>query len=241
MPDIAAYKPLIAKTLAKCSGRGMTPEQVAAAICERISSFEEDMALMGGKALVIQGPTQEAGMLNDLQDGPYIKPRPVDITERIGSESNGAMIERFSKEQLLDFAKNEMPSTLMVKPPDYEQPFEIHKFIQSAPGDMPFVNVIYQPNGGQEIDGQKMGPTVRISSTDISLDGDELTESIKKQASALYTKTKRVLTPKMPAVNGNPGDLRGALSAEAPGTGEEGYKMPMDGTMSQQFKQQSRG
>jgi len=239
MPDIAAYKPLIAKTLAKCSGRGMTPEQVAGAICERISSFEEDMALMGGKALVIQGPTQEAGMLNDVQDGPY--PKSIDITERIGAESNGAMVERYSKEQLLDFAKNEMPSTLLVKPPDYDKAFEIHKFVQAAPGDMAFVNIIYQPDGGQEIDGQKIGPTERIASTDRSLNADELTESIKRQAGALYTKTKRVLTPKMPAINGSPGDLTRALSAEAPGTGEEGYKMPMDGVMSQQFKQQSRG
>lgn len=245
--DISTYKPLIAKTLARCSGKGLTPEQVASAICDKISSFEEDMALMGGKAVIIQGPTQkieEAGMYNDLQDGPYIKPQSMDISERIGApaEVDAFLVEKYTKEQLLDFAKNEMPSTLQVKPPEYDAPFEIHKFVESAPGDLGFVNIIYQPNGGQVIDNQRIGPTERIATTSKSLDADALTESILKQADSLYTKTKRVLTPKMPSITGSPGDLSRALSADAGGSkdGSDGLTMPIDGQLSQQWKSQRR-
>lgn len=230
--DIATYRPLIAKVLAKSSGKGLTPDQVASAICDRIISFEEDMALMGGTTPLIIAP----------QPKPAERSVSIDISDRISAKEdvNPQMVERFTKERLLDFARNEMPSSIMVKPPEYDQPFEIAKHIEGAPGDLGFVSITYQVSGGAVIDGQRIGPTERISTTDPMLDADALTESIIKQANSLYTKQKKVLVSRMPPVGGGPGDLSGALMAEAPGTGEEGLKMPMDGTMSRQWSQQRR-
>ena len=242
--DISTYRPLISKVLSRCSGKGLTPDQVAAAICERIVSFEEDMALMGGKPLVIQGPTKQPGDDAYLEGRAIIERTPqVDISDRIEGSTDGQMIERWSKEQLLDFAKNQMPSVLLVKPPDYEQAFEINKFVESAPGDLGFVNIIYQPPGGRIIDNQRIGPTERISTTDKILDADALTDSIRKQANALYTKTKKVLTPRQPVFD------PGALVANIPGdkereaaelAGAPGGTMPMDGALSSQWKAQRR-
>ncbi len=111
-----------------------------------------------------------------------------------------------------------------------------------APGDLGFARIVYQQPEAPMTDqsGQRVGPTVQISSTDKSLDPEALTVDVIRQAESMYTKTPRVLVPKLPPTMGRPGDLSNAISAEAPGTGEEGLTMPMTADMSSMWKSQRR-
>jgi len=109
---------------------------------------------MGGKAAIIQGPTQEAGMMKDLQDGPYpALEKRIDISERVGAEQE-TFVERFTKDQLLEFARDQMPSLLQVRPPDFDAPIEIHKFVEAAPGDLGFVSIVYQIEKDRPLKGK---------------------------------------------------------------------------------------
>jgi hypothetical protein len=131
----------------------------------------------------------------------------------------------------------------MVKPPGFDEPFLIKKNIEVAPGGLGYVRLIYQqpqaPLTTQE--GQRIGPTVQISTSDKLLDAEVLTADIIKQAENMYTKNPRVLVPRTPPPATRPGDLAGALSAEAPGTGEEGFTLPTaPGGMSEMWRAQRR-
>ena len=260
--DIEKYKPLIAKILVDSTGKKLSADEVASRICQRIADIELLMPSLGNATLLNRPPlTQQFPDLPKAEAQPEeimsvrdSRAQDMDISRRIDSASkpDEGLIERWTVDQLSDFAKNEMPSLLQVQPEGFDRPFSIAKFIEAAPGGLPFLRIVYQqPEAPIMTEGnaQRVGPTIQISTTDAKLDADELTENVITQAKAMYSKTPRVLVPKAPATQFSPGDLRGALSAEAPGTGEEGLMMPggitqdgrlVTGDLSRQWQQQRR-
>jgi len=221
--NIKQFRTLIANTLKQTSGKGRTAEQVADTIVQKIEMAEDVLRDMGDVEIPILGQgRQEPPPAAILAD----RPEPsglVDVSQRIGVEGDveEGLMEKYTQEQLLDFAKNQMPSILFVKPPGFEKQFEINKFVEAAPGGIGFVRISYaEANAPISEGGQRLGPTVQISSTDKFLDADALTDSVTRQAYSMYTKERRVLTPKMPVLNGSPGDLSKALGAEAPDSAE---------------------
>jgi hypothetical protein len=209
---LAQFRKLIVKTLQESSGRGRTAEQVADIIIQKIELAQEIMGDMDIPILPGPDPIPEEKLRIVVPE------QRIDVSQRIRQpeQQQVGLVERYTPEQLIDFAKNEMPSSIKVQPPEFEQAFEIKKCIDSAAGGA-FVRITYQqegtPDGGN---GQRIGPTVQIGTTDEALDADALTEAVIRQANGMYTKTPKVLVPRMPSIPGNPGDLRGALGAEAP-------------------------
>lgn len=252
--DIEKYRPLIAKILVDSTGKKLSADEVASRICQRIADIELLMPSLSNATIITpsaQPPQRQSfeGLAPKAEESDTM-----DISRRIDAapKPDEGLVERWTVDQLSDFAKNEMPSLLQVQPEGFDRPFSIQKFIEAAPGGLPFLRIVYQqPEAPIMTEGntQRVGPTIQISTTDAKLDADELTENVITQAKAMYSKTPRVLVPKAPATQFSPGDLRGALSAEAPGTGEEGLSMPggitqdgrlVTGDLSRQWQQQRR-
>jgi hypothetical protein len=234
------FRPVMVRVLSRCSGKKLGLEEV---VDQLIGAMQDLEAVMGssGKAVLIETPPTK--QVQNLQ---------TDISQRLSSADNtndGRLVEIWTKEQLAAFARDQMPSLLSVQPQGFNVPFQIQKFVQAAPGDLGFVQIIYQQPEAPMTDqsGQRIGPAVKISTTDKRLDADELTVDIIKQAESMYTKTPRVLVPKMPPTMNRPGDLSNAIGLESTGfplgkepqgAGEDNMTLPLTPELSNQWKSQ---
>lgn len=218
---ISKYRNLIVKVLQQSSGKKLTAEQVADALITRIEDVEEAISSMGPALLVTPPPAHGVAVTSLVPPAPTggYQDAPTDVFQRIDAPPSAEMVERYTVDQLANFAKNEMPSLIQVQPPGFDAPFTIKKFIDIAGGNLGFVRIVYQQEGGEMIteSGQRIGPTLQITTTDKKLDADEMTENVRAQANATYSKTKRVLVPQRPPITGSLGDLRNGLSADAAG------------------------
>lgn len=205
MAPIRNYEALIAKTLTQASGKKLSANEVAKMIIDKIEDVESVIGSMGGDAMPIL-PSYLDGLPKLMRTSePQRKPaESSNIFRRLGAPDTDLdpalnLIEAFSKEDLQNFAKTEMPDFITVQPPDFAEPFRMERKIESAPGDLGFVRIIYQQVGNALAtqDGALIGPSVQVQTTDQSLDADLLVKEIITQANGLYTKTPRVLTPKI--------------------------------------------
>lgn len=233
--NLANYRGLISKILRDSSGKKLTPEQVADALITRITDAEEVISSMGG--VVINGtPVPPVPLLPQ----PQASPAPIDLSRRVGApeQVEAGLVERWTVEQLLDFAKNQMPGMLRVQPEGFDQPFEIQKFVEAAPAGIGFVRIVYQqPQAPITTEnGQRVGPTLQIATTDAALDADALTDMVVQQAKSMYSKTPRVLTPKRGTAPSGPM----GVELDTPETENLSSTMPVTGQMGALWQAQRR-
>ncbi len=216
--SIKKFEKVIATVLRQSVGQKRTVEQVAAMIVARVDEVESILADVGIEipSFSVPGPAkqQDWGSVSE-----QVNPGPVDISSRLtpNQEVTAELVERWTKERLQSFAINEMPSHMPVRPPGFADDLTLEKHVESAPGDLAYVRVTYQPIGNP----QQVAPSVQISSTDLRLDAEEHTREIRKQAEAMFSKTPRVLTPKFTPMQGSLGDLTNGIGVDLDTKGTE--------------------
>lgn len=209
--SIKRFEKVIATVLRQNMGKGKTVEQVASAIVTRVDEVESILAEVGVDIPTLGAPeplkAQDWGSIAE-----QVAPGRVDISAKLtpSEKVEEGLVERWTKERLQDFAKNEMSSELEVRPPGFDEVLKLEKKIESAPGDLAYVRIMYNVKGNP----QQMFPIVQVSSTDVRLDAAALTEEIYAQAMGMFSRVPKVLVPKAPPRIGSLGDLTQGIGVD---------------------------
>ncbi len=129
---IEEFRPVMTRVLTQSVGKKLGIEEVVERMISAMQDVESVVAQMGDVNVLrnTQSPEERARVLQELFL--QFNNKATDISRRIDADAdnkNEGLVEIWSRDQLADFARNQMPSQLTVQPQGFDQPFVISKFI----------------------------------------------------------------------------------------------------------------
>ncbi len=194
---------------------GKPPEAVHASIMESIALAESLMPVLAGAPMPAPQPVvmpqpnggYASGYIQHAQQPVAPTPFP-DIPDPVSgkfaqiappeSALSAAAVPQVKQyhttQEIIAYLKQECPERIRVKPPKFDKPIELHRFIQSPPGGVDGfpVRISYM------IAGQDEGPRAQVSPSEQRIDCEAVMRSILEQANAMYSPTQRKIEAKRP-------------------------------------------
>lgn len=207
-----AYRPVITKVLRDAGLKN--PDAVAGVIVNRMAAFNE---LVGEGAVLIESPIkqksvdQEASSLIQAPSSAEA-PEAVDIYKRVSTiqrQYSDDQVEQL-KVQWTQKYKQLIPGIIPHMPPGFNQPLQLTCMgMSGAPGNLPFVRIIYAPPGQSEVPLE-----VRLSIYEQAPSAEDVIAEIKSQADKMY-RPGPVQAPPPMMVATEMGDAWGPGSADS--------------------------